>query len=116
MKANFKGTFKDYVNLLETMCLKHIMNSPLTEALYSEIEEAVDIVFKGVGITLTHNQLTKKVRYYFDKANYLLSMQEAVKHIPLNEDDDTISREFMHFPEGTDIEEVWCYLDSIIPC
>ena len=76
MKANFKGTFKDYVNLLETMCLKHIMNSPLTEALYSEIEEAVDVVFRGVGITLTHSQLTKKVRYYFDKAHYLRGLCE----------------------------------------
>ena len=108
-------TFKQYTTEVESLCLKHIMNSPLTEGLHSEICEAVEIAYSWVGLKLTRNQILNKVRFYFDKANYLFSMQEVVKHIPLNEDDDTISREFMHFPEGTDIEEVWCYLDSIAP-
>lgn len=116
MKEKLKTmTFKEYTNKVEVLCLKHIMNNPLTEALFTEVEEAVEIAFSWVGLNLTPNQIANKTRFYFEKAHYLISLQERVKHIPLNEDDDTISCEFMHFPEGTDIEEVWCYLDSIAP-
>lgn len=76
MKEKLKTmTFKQYTTKIENLCLKHIMNSPLTEGLHSEICEAIELAFNWVGLTLTRNQILNKAKFYFEKASYLLSFQ-----------------------------------------